>query len=515
MPARRHEPVFVAPRATKYSSYHDYGIDDTINRADYLSNAVLEDTYEAAARSRGKDHELLRNLNAAIVSTELHVNPRVAAVSRRVRGSSVPPALHSFPGQLPLQRQQYTQVVAEPRLPRQSPARPVVVFLPPSSSSGKYVNSSFHASKPVVISQAEVPWYARVRASSVPPESRFVRASSVPPRFRGIYSVHAPPEPLATTNLWAHRPVPLISNILRAARARSLEPSVRPVYYVNPAYQPSIASIQLWAHRPRILRKDAGRLARARSEERLSSGHWNSVSVPRTFERASDYYHTIPDVQERALSRYLYAHRGRFGSSSRPTRPSLGDFPQVYVPWRGSGPSNRSKAAVIGNRLDAPESIKSHKGPRSQFAANKLRELKREELEEGVYYRVPGSISLHASRPPLPKPTDRKSIRDLDGFTKPKNLLSWQYRVESRLSPNDLIYEPATFSRMRVQVRDVQERMDRQKQLLDRYLDSDFKIPSNNSPKYDSLTQYSTPSGRGFIAEPRPLKLICCCYTLF
>uniref|UniRef100_A0A0B7AD59 Uncharacterized protein n=1 Tax=Arion vulgaris TaxID=1028688 RepID=A0A0B7AD59_9EUPU len=102
---------------------------------------------------------------------------------------------------------------------------------------------------------------------------------------------------------------------------------------------------------------------------------------------------------------------------------------------------------------------------------------------DGIYYRVPRSSNLQASRPPLPKPTDRKAIRDTDGFTRPKNLLSWQYRVESRLAPSDLIYEPSSFSRMRGQVKDVQEKMDRQRQLLDRYLDSDFKIPANNSHK--------------------------------
>uniref|UniRef100_A0A0B7AFA0 Uncharacterized protein n=1 Tax=Arion vulgaris TaxID=1028688 RepID=A0A0B7AFA0_9EUPU len=211
MPVRRREPVYIPPRTTKYSSYHDYGIDDSINRADYLSNAVLEDTFEAASRSRGKDHALLRNVNAAIDSTERHVTPRVAAISRRVRASTLPPVPRTFPVQQQVYRQPYNQ--------------------------------------------------------------------------------------------------------------------------------------------------------------------------------------------------------------------------------------------------------------------------------DGIYYRVPRSSNLQASRPPLPKPTDRKAIRDTDGFTRPKNLLSWQYRVESRLAPSDLIYEPSSFSRMRGQVKDVQEKMDRQRQLLDRYLDSDFKIPANNSHK--------------------------------
>ncbi|XP_059147716.1 uncharacterized protein LOC131935367 isoform X3 [Physella acuta] len=141
------------------------------------------------------------------------------------------------------------------------------------------------------------------------------------------------------------------------------------------------------------------------------------------------------------------------------------------------------KAAIIGSRMEA-DGPKRQRRPRSEFAANKLRELKRDELEEGIYYRTPSTGALHASRPPLPKPTDRKAIRDVDGFTKPKNLLSWQYRVESRLSPDDIIYEPSSFIRMRERVKDVQEKMDRQRQLLDRYLDSDFKIapnPSQNS----------------------------------
>uniref|UniRef100_A0A0B7AB22 Uncharacterized protein n=1 Tax=Arion vulgaris TaxID=1028688 RepID=A0A0B7AB22_9EUPU len=68
MPVRRHEPIYVPTRASKYATHHDYGIEDSINRADYLSSAVLQDTYEAAQSSRGKDHALLRNLNAAIHS---------------------------------------------------------------------------------------------------------------------------------------------------------------------------------------------------------------------------------------------------------------------------------------------------------------------------------------------------------------------------------------------------------------------------------------------------------------
>ena len=48
-----------------------------------------------------------------------------------------------------------------------------------------------------------------------------------------------------------------------------------------------------------------------------------------------------------------------------------------------------------------------------------------------------------------------------------------QYRVDSRISPSDIIYEPASYSRLREQVRDVKGKMDVEKQLLDRYLGND------------------------------------------
>uniref|UniRef100_A0A0B7AC17 Uncharacterized protein n=1 Tax=Arion vulgaris TaxID=1028688 RepID=A0A0B7AC17_9EUPU len=278
MPVRRHEPIYVPTRASKYATHHDYGIEDSINRADYLSSAVLQDTYEAAQSSRGKDHALLRNLNAAI---------------------------------------------------------------------------------------AEAPWYLRARGGSVPPaENRNVRAASVPPRPRKVQQVYTPPEPLPTEKLRAHRP--LRSDLLRT-RASSLEPVRRP-YYLEELPTESIRSTQLWAHRPVTLRKDDSLRAKAKAQERQSyPGSWRTAtSVPRSYERASDYYFTIPDVQERALSRYLYAHRGRFGPDSKPPRPSLGNFPQ---------------AAIIGSRLESSDGARAQRRPRSDYVANKLRDLKREDTE--------------------------------------------------------------------------------------------------------------------------------------
>jgi len=57
----------VLPRPTYYDSTSDYhSIDDSLNRVEYFSNAVLEDQYDAALRSRGRDDALLRNANATI-----------------------------------------------------------------------------------------------------------------------------------------------------------------------------------------------------------------------------------------------------------------------------------------------------------------------------------------------------------------------------------------------------------------------------------------------------------------
>jgi len=67
-----------------------------------------------------------------------------------------------------------------------------------------------------------------------------------------------------------------------------------------------------------------------------------------------------------------------------------------------------------------------------------------------------------------------KAIRDEDGqFTKPKNLLSWKYRLEARTTPGDYFQTPRTFANMRDQIRHVRDKMDRHRQLMDRYLDTD------------------------------------------
>merc|ERR1711964_879429 len=86
---------------------------------------------------------------------------------------------------------------------------------------------------------------------------------------------------------------------------------------------------------------------------------------------------------------------------------------------------------------------------------------------------TPHTVTVKASRPAkpvLPSHTWR-AIRDVDGYTTPVNLMSWQYRLDSRLEPEDLLSKPSSYGSMRDQVRGVQDKLDRHRQLMDRHSD--------------------------------------------
>ncbi|KAK3765136.1 hypothetical protein RRG08_027776 [Elysia crispata] len=482
---------------------------------------------------------VLEKINIKI-STEVHESPKSAVVSRRVRAASVPPRATSVPPSTrPLGYQAHAQKIKVSALQRPRPVvvphtpRPVsAVFKPPLLSSPDAQSTpppSFYfsydppdntarsrdshfdyynynsslanpnqpsSSKPVVLRQGAVdktPWYIErsVRARSVALEQaapkRAARGASMPPggnvQHRSkVPPLHLPPAPLPTSGMKAtRRQPPAYEAAMLRARARSLERGGS--LGAGPPSTP-VPAKQLGPLRSATLRKTG--LRRAASEPRLVERGENSqhsyyyTALPASHK----YYHRVPDASERALSRHLYSHRGRFGPDSKPPRPSLAGFPQVYVPWTGPGPSNRAKAAIIGSKME-PERRSGRKGPRSQYAQNKMREMHLDDIQESVFARAPSTGNLHASRPPLPKLTERKAIRDVDGFTKPKNLMSWEHRLESRLNPSDIIYEPSSLIRMRQQVKDVQEKMDRQRQLLDRYLDKDLP-PTITSRAYEN-----------------------------
>jgi len=61
------QPTYFVPRSSYYnSSSREYSVDDSISKAEYFSNAVLEDTYDQAYKSRVRDAELMRNANSTI-----------------------------------------------------------------------------------------------------------------------------------------------------------------------------------------------------------------------------------------------------------------------------------------------------------------------------------------------------------------------------------------------------------------------------------------------------------------
>jgi len=62
-----YSPIYV-PRSSYYMGHHDADIVDSLNKAEILSNAALDDSYEASVKSKSRDYTLLRNANAAIDS---------------------------------------------------------------------------------------------------------------------------------------------------------------------------------------------------------------------------------------------------------------------------------------------------------------------------------------------------------------------------------------------------------------------------------------------------------------
>ena len=50
-----------------------------------------------------------------------------------------------------------------------------------------------------------------------------------------------------------------------------------------------------------------------------------------------------------------------------------------------------------------------------------------------------------------------------------------QYRLDARVSPDDLLYQPKTYTTIHSQLRNVQDKMDRHRQLMDRYLNTEIK----------------------------------------
>jgi hypothetical protein len=59
-----------------------------------------------------------------------------------------------------------------------------------------------------------------------------------------------------------------------------------------------------------------------------------------------------------------------------------------------------------------------------------------------------------------------------------------QHKIDARVNPGDIFYQPASYGRLRENLRNVQDKMYRQRQLLDRYLDPVNMSTSSTPRKY-------------------------------
>ncbi|XP_055955977.1 uncharacterized protein LOC126816438 isoform X8 [Patella vulgata] len=152
------------------------------------------------------------------------------------------------------------------------------------------------------------------------------------------------------------------------------------------------------------------------------------------------------------------------------------------------------QAAIVASKLEDEPGTRRRRTPRSQYAANKYRATHKVG-ENPLYYsnQTASTASLTSSGPKSQKTTDRKAVRDMDGnFTKPRNILSWQYRLDSRVPPEEVLYRPTTFNRMRERLHEAQDKMDRHRQLLDRYIPDEGTTESIESRVNRKLSELET-----------------------
>ncbi|XP_071172860.1 uncharacterized protein [Mytilus edulis] len=150
------------------------------------------------------------------------------------------------------------------------------------------------------------------------------------------------------------------------------------------------------------------------------------------------------------------------------------------------------KAALVGNKVEI--STPHRRRPKSNYAANKMRELKREEREYEVE-AIPTQITTGLKATTVSPLYGGKSHWDEEGHvTKPKNLMSWKYRIESRVPPGDYFFPIKTIGHVREKLLHVKEQMDRHKQLMDRYLpneDTDTDVKTKIMNMYVDMEQHN------------------------
>ncbi|XP_052063261.1 uncharacterized protein LOC127702959 isoform X13 [Mytilus californianus] len=141
----------------------------------------------------------------------------------------------------------------------------------------------------------------------------------------------------------------------------------------------------------------------------------------------------------------------------------------------------------------------TYASPRSSVTSNRLRAT-------SVVNRPAPLTSRAVSCPPTSRRSNQplyggKSHWDEEGkVTKPKNLMSWKYRIESRVPPGDYFFPIKTIGHVRDKLLHVKEQMDRHKQLMDRYLpdeDSQTDVKTKIMNMYVDMEQHNPYLFRG------------------
>ncbi|XP_022286320.2 uncharacterized protein LOC111099194 isoform X6 [Crassostrea virginica] len=242
----------------------------------------------------------------------------------------------------------------------------------------------------------------------------------------------------------------------------------------------------------------------SRSYRSLPSSTYRSY---RALPSTESYSHSYPSVSYRKrleedgsedqLVIYPLSQRSRGVSPVSTLRDESPDRSKTVAVFESPGEEMRIstldkikiKAALVGSKVDVV--LPKHKRPKSKYAASVIREINLRKHLHGDEVTAEPEIPtshLHAS----PRPVYRSRADDADVIvTKPKNdILSWKHRLESRVAPSDLLFTPKVYANVRSQLRDVQEKMDRHRQLMDRYLDAESLTPETDI-KTKVLAMYS------------------------
>ncbi|KAK6186412.1 hypothetical protein SNE40_008452 [Patella caerulea] len=411
------------------------------------------------------------------VNSETHASPQAAVASLRARKR--PQAQPASARVVNIQPRSYYQQVAFVRASSAPPlGRPVVVYAAGSRQSSVPRSSS--------------PYVERARSPSI---DVYERSQSVDREY------YTPYDYLLRQ--------PTAARVIREARERTRRPySGRDQRYLVARYDRSIRKAQR-ALSPLRYDYESDYVV----PTRVGLFHYLSPTTSRQDVGQSNYY-TSSLTARRPYRRF----RRALAFARNTQQPvELPHYELMYAPrnlyqnevFRVLEPFERPRfikrkprslyAAIVASKLEDEPGSRRRRTPKSKYAADKYRSTHRVG-ENPLYYsnQVASTASLTSSGPTSQKTTDRKAVRDMDGnFTKPRNILSWQYRLDSRVPPEEVLYRPTTFNRMRERLHEAQDKMDRHRQLLDRYIPDEGTTESIESRVNRKLSELETRDASG------------------